>query len=235
MGFLKELGGFAGKVVGGVIGGGVEAVGTVVDSTFLKEVGQGVYQATVASGEMVGSLADSAVTTVHGIATDDSEKVKEGLGEAGRVVKITATGVGRTISHTASNAGQVVNGVLNNDLESAGHGAKELAKTVLISTLAIGIGDVLLDIGGEPVFAAEVVGDTVETARDIVSYTEVAFLEDVSEGEPNVHQVDPHWVNDYYRADGTHVEGYCRDGDGNTSTNLSTEQGGGYLRSNPTV
>ncbi len=52
----------------------------------------------------MGSLADSAVTMVHGIATDDGEKVKEGISEAGRVVKTTATGLGRTFAHTATNA-----------------------------------------------------------------------------------------------------------------------------------
>lgn len=47
------------------------------------------------------------------------------------------------------------------------------------------------------------------------------------------HFVQPHEVKSYYRNDGTYVEGYYRDGDGNTSINRSVDQGGGYLSSNP--
>lgn len=42
--------------------------------------------------------------------------------------------------------------------------------------------------------------------------------------------VDPHYVRGYYRADGTYVEGYWRDGDGDTSIDLTKEEGGGYIR-----
>ena len=34
-------------------------------------------------------------------------------------------------------------------------------------------------------------------------------------------------------SDGTHMEGYFRDGDGNTHNDLNQEHGGGYIRSNP--
>lgn len=49
MRFLKRLGNVAGQVMGGAIGGGLEALGTAVDSNFIKEVGQGVYHSTVTS------------------------------------------------------------------------------------------------------------------------------------------------------------------------------------------
>ena len=42
--------------------------------------------------------------------------------------------------------------------------------------------------------------------------------------------VDPHEVSGYTRADGTKVDGYWRDGDGNPFTNRTKEQGGGYFR-----
>lgn len=48
-------------------------------------------------------------------------------------------------------------------------------------------------------------------------------------GEENTF-VSPHEVDSYTRADGTVVEGYWRDGDGNTSINLTEEEGGGYFR-----
>lgn len=46
----------------------------------------------------------------------------------------------------------------------------------------------------------------------------------------SIEFVDPHYVKGHYRADGTYVEGYWRDGDGNTSVDLSKEEGGGYIR-----
>ncbi|WP_100405543.1 hypothetical protein [Bacillus solitudinis] len=45
------------------------------------------------------------------------------------------------------------------------------------------------------------------------------------------HFVEAHYVEGYYRQDGTYVEGYYRDGDGDTTVNRTTEQGGGYFRS----
>ena len=49
----------------------------------------------------------------------------------------------------------------------------------------------------------------------------------------NIHYVRPHWVQAHFRADGTFVEGYWRDGDGDTSIDLNVFEGGGYYRSNP--
>lgn len=182
MGFLKGLGSLAGKVAGGFVGGGLEAVGEVVGSNLIKEIGQGVYHTTVNSTEMVGSLADSVVTTAHGIATRDGEKVKKGLAEAGHVVKTTATGVGGTVVHTARNASQVVNGVLNNDLEAAGHGARELVKTVAISTLAVGMCDLVINgVDAQVVDAAEMVGDKVVGASEAVGNAVGSSMETVSD------------------------------------------------------
>jgi len=49
----------------------------------------------------------------------------------------------------------------------------------------------------------------------------------------NTHFVNPHYVNGYFRSDGTYVEGYFRDGDGNSVIDTPAEMGGGYIRSNP--
>lgn len=49
----------------------------------------------------------------------------------------------------------------------------------------------------------------------------------------NSHFVKPHSVDGYFRQDGTYVEGYYRDGDGDTSVNRPLEAAGGYTRTNP--
>lgn len=47
------------------------------------------------------------------------------------------------------------------------------------------------------------------------------------------HFVHPHFVESYSREDGTLVEGYWRDGDGDTQADLQVHEGGGYMQTNP--
>ncbi|MFS0864556.1 hypothetical protein [Fredinandcohnia sp. 179-A 10B2 NHS] len=49
----------------------------------------------------------------------------------------------------------------------------------------------------------------------------------------DLHFVNPHEVSGYITEDGTVVEGYFRDGDGDTSFDRAVDDGGGYLATNP--
>lgn len=62
---------------------------------------------------------------------------------------------------------------------------------------------------------------------------ETPTIPDMSEINPEQHFVNPHVVDPYFRTDGTFVQGYWRDGDGNTDVDLNVNQGGGYMRTNP--
>lgn len=77
----------------------------------------------------------------------------------------------------------------------------------------------------------------VAPANDRQNPFEEIFLAESSssaaEVNPELHFVEPHYVDAYIRKDGTYVEGYWRDGDGDTSVDLQVDQGGGYVRSNP--
>ena len=53
-----------------------------------------------------------------------------------------------------------------------------------------------------------------------------------SNNSNDMHYVKPHHVNAYDKADGTHVNALWRDGDGDTTVNLSEDQGGGYMSHN---
>ena len=155
------------------------------------------------------------------------------------------SGVGRTLGYTATSVGEVFNGLANNDLEMAGRGAKKVAKVIAVGTLAVGIGDILIlgdtiipdvEIVNEfLVMEAEIFNNPSDMSEmDVVLYedvSEVNSLEEVSNFTNDVDYVQPHWVSGYER-NGTYIEGYWRDGDGNTSENLTSEQGGGYFRSN---
>ncbi|PIC96648.1 hypothetical protein CSV69_03755 [Sporosarcina sp. P26b] len=50
------------------------------------------------------------------------------------------------------------------------------------------------------------------------------------EMKSSLNFVEPHSVKGYHRADGTPVNGYYRDGDGDTSVDRDVDQGGGYFR-----
>ncbi|PEO54352.1 hypothetical protein [Bacillus wiedmannii] len=67
---------------------------------------------------------------------------------------------------------------------------------------------------------------------DIFQYTDP--LKHVNQFQMHpLHFVKPHYVDGYMRQDGTYVEGYWRDGDGNVQVDRTVEMGGGYARSNP--
>ncbi|OIJ14240.1 hypothetical protein BKP37_09035 [Anaerobacillus alkalilacustris] len=71
--------------------------------------------------------------------------------------------------------------------------------------------------------------DGIDGSADLVTDTTPPS----ASGDPGTHFVEPHYVEGYVRANGTEVDGYWRDGDGDTSINRAVEDGGGYLRSNP--
>lgn len=61
-------------------------------------------------------------------------------------------------------------------------------------------------------------------------YAKVTLLNNNNSNNNSSTFVDPNQVSGYNRQDGTYVQPYWRDGDGNTSINLTKEQGGGYFR-----
>jgi len=209
MSFLKGLGNFAGDVVGGVLGGTVRVVGEVTGSQFIKEIGDGVENATKFAGKTVGDLASGTWDVAAGIVTQDEAKMDAGLGDIGGAVSSTAKGVGHMIVNVVDNGASVVKGIGNNDSELLKTGAKGLIYTAAVGAIAVGIVDV---VDGADVAHAEGAAEAEPPAAEA----------NVANGT-EVHHVEPHYVEGYYRADGTYVEGYMRDG----------EDGNGYLRSNP--
>jgi hypothetical protein len=222
MGFGKNLGNGLGKLVGGVVRLGTDTVADLTGSSFIREVGEAAEQTTIATGNLAGQAADGVGGVARGIASGNDKMTDQGFKEAfdsvGTVAKGIAAGVGSVVKDGAT----VVTGLKSGDTVAAGAAARNLAKVAAVSVLAVGILDVF---------------DVI----DFVPDTDVAELGgDVELTEPNAIEtgaqfVDPHEVSDYVRSDGTEVEGYWRDGDGNTNIDRTIEQGGGYFRHNPTT
>lgn len=215
MGFFKELGKGLGQIAGGVVGGTINLVGELTDSKALKEIGEGVFHASSKAGETLGTFASGAVDAVGGIISKDDLQIENGFSDMGSAVHDTYQGVKAGVINVIDNGGKVIEGLKNDDFESVKQGGTNLLKTAAIATFAVGVADFVGVVGDDEV---------TETAES---------PEVTNQASTNVHEVKPHWVNGYERVDGTYVEGYWRDGDGNTSVNLSEEHGGAYLRSNP--
>ncbi|TXC78494.1 DUF3892 domain-containing protein [Metabacillus litoralis] len=244
MGLLRDLGKFAGKATGTVIGGAINVVGDVTGSKFINEVGDGVKKASEFAGDTVGQIADGAWNTASGLIQDDKHKMDQGLNDMGDSVGRTAKGVYHTAKNTYGSGKTAYEGFRDGDDIKVKQGLRDIGKTVAISTLAVGMVDLVDGAdGGDPASSTQNMADAgtegvsnVQYAETHVAQTEVASTTETPE-QPGTHQVQPHWVEGHWR-DGVWIEGYWRDGDGNTAVNLSEEDGGGYLRTdadgNPT-
>lgn len=124
MGFLKDLGNFAGELVGEVVGGAVKMVGDATDSDFIREVGDGVNQATRATGALLGDVAEGTVTVVGGMIDDDKDQTESGMNQLGGALSRTATGVGQSLTGIANNGGQAIDGFMSGDHERGMDGAR---------------------------------------------------------------------------------------------------------------
>ncbi|WP_438349413.1 hypothetical protein ACP8HI_01595 [Paenibacillus sp. FA6] len=206
MGFFKGLGNFAGEVTGKVIGGSVRVVGEITGSHFVKEIGDGVEKATIIAGRTAGNLASGIYDTAAGVITSNEEQSSNGMKDIGGAVTTTAKGVVGTVKYTYNNGKDMVVGFVEEDNEKIKNGAKGLIKVAAVATLAVGILDFVDGADGV---------DSVESS---------------SIENPNMHDVEPHYVSGYERADGTHVDGYFRDGDGDTQVD---NPDGGYSQHNP--
>ncbi|MEY8740038.1 hypothetical protein AB9M62_10945 [Bacillales bacterium AN1005] len=207
MSFLKGLGQFAGEVTGKVLGGSVRVVGEIAGSSYIKEIGNGVEKATINTGKTVGQLVSGTYDLASGAIRKDQTAIDTGLSDLGDAVTHTAKGVVISAKYVYKGGKDVVVGLKDEDMDRAKIGAKNLIAAAAVTTLAIGLVDAIDGV------------DSMESAES------VELIEN-----PNTHDVTPHQVEGYTRADGTHVESYFRDGDGDTSID---QPDGGYVQHNP--
>lgn len=242
MSFLKDLGQFAGEVTGRVLGGTVRVVGEVTGSQYIKEIGNGVEKATVNTGKTVGQLASGVFDVAKGTIKQDGSTLDNGLNDIGGAITNTAMGVVSSAKYVYNNGKDVVVGIKDDDMDKLKKGAKGLVTAAAVSMIAVGVFDVLDGADGIGELDAAESGTSLDgdytadsdvtpiTADHADSIADADAADTASIENPNTHEVDPHYVEGYYRADGTYVEGYFRDGDGDTSVD---HPDGGYSQHNP--
>lgn len=243
MGFLKSFGKGAGEIVGGVTGGLIKGLGEITGSDFIKEVGDGVQQSTEFAGRQLGNLVEGAWNVGSGFVNNDDSKIDQGFSDIGEGITTTAKAVGAGISSTVKNVGDVAGGIMDGDDERWKQGLRDVGKTVAVGVLGVSVLDVIdvVDINGNEGVPANSGAIAIDDHPQAPSVVYAAEAETGQAGDQtyvtaenlNGHYVEPHWVDGYNRADGTYVEGYYRDGDGDTSVNRTSEQGGGWNQSNP--
>lgn len=214
LGLFRGIGKGLGEIAGTVVGGPIKFVGEVTGAKLLEDIGDGVKGASSFAGDTLGTFTDGAVNTVSGIVQADSSKRGEGLNEMGDALGRTAKGIYHTAKNVVQNGEKVVVGAIDGDMDKVKKGGAGIITTVAVGALAIGVIDVL------------------DGADGADANTDVA-LDQPDNQNSGIHEVKPHHVEGYTRADGTVVADYYRDGDGNPNTQLTEDQGGGYERSNP--
>lgn len=143
MSFLKGLGQVAGEVTGKVIGGSVRVVGEITRSPFVKEIGDSVEKASIMAGTTAGNLASGVYDTTAGLITSNEEQSHNGMKDIGGALSTTAKGMVGAVKYTYANGKEVVQGLSEEDYEKVKEGAKGLIKVAAVTTLAVGVLDIV--------------------------------------------------------------------------------------------
>lgn len=193
MGILKELGHTLGTVVGAVATAPIYLAGELVDSDFIRDVADAAHKVTVHTGDLLGDIAEGTGKCVIGLANQDGRAIEDGFGQVVGAGVSTAIGMGKGAVQVVSQGYATASAIAKGDTETAIKTGKELAKVALVSTLAIGIADVI---------------DGVIDVGDVDEY-------ELVENE-NTHYVSPHMRT---LPNGREI---WVDGDGNTSVHRDT-------------
>ncbi len=224
-GALKKVGETIGGIVGGIAGGVTMGVGELIDNNFVKEIGETVADVSLNAGKTIGQTADGIVGVGAGILTSNSKLVSQSYSDLEEATIKTVTGVCKGVEYIAESGIEVVEGISNGDDDKLVSGTKRLVKVAAVSALAVGVGDYLDIINDD-------FGDVDSHIALDIDTDDIQDIEINGDDVTNMHDVDPHYVSGHVQ-NNKFVEGYWRDGDGDTSIDLNKNQGGGYLRSNP--
>jgi len=141
MGFIKDFGKIAGAVAGIVVGGPIYIAGEVTNSDLLRDIGEGAYNATERTGELLGSVTEGVAETVYGTVKKDSDIQSKGFEKVvesgGSYIKGVGKGMAKMVEDGLGTAGAIING----DTDKAVKTAKEIVKTVAVGVIAVGVID----------------------------------------------------------------------------------------------
>lgn len=165
MSLFRTIGKGVGTVGGGLIGGTVKVAGKAVGSKWkgsgewLEDVGENVQSASKIALENAGQFVDGAVKGTYGAIKKDENYKQKGLDDLKDSTGKTVKGIGIALKYTVNNVGTTYKGFSTGDKEQAIKGLKNLGKVVAVSSLAIGVVDL---VDGTDIVEAE----EIETRND---------------------------------------------------------------------
>lgn len=165
MGVLRSIGKGIGTVGGGLIGGTVKVTGKAVGTKWkgtgewIEEVGESVQSASKIALDNAGQFVEGAVQGTYGVIKKDEHYKQKGFNDLKDSTGKTIKGMGSALKYTVHNVGTTYKGFTSGDKEQTIRGLKNLGKVVVVSSLAIGVVDV---IDGADI----VEGEELETRND---------------------------------------------------------------------
>lgn len=239
MGAGKEVGKALFGLAGLAMKSGGKFLGEKLNSDFISEVGESAGAVTERTGELLGQAVDGVGSAVSGVVTGDSSKISSGADEFGGAVGSALTGAATGVGQVFTEGKRFAKGVIDGDTAAVKSSGRTLAKNACVAVIGVGVLDfcgaidVLPDapVGGDGPEGVDGLADNSAADESNVAGDGVEDIDPAS--EVGVLSVEPHYVFGHFRDDGVYVDGYWRDGDGDTSVDLSAENGGGYLRSDP--
>lgn len=146
---FRSVGKAIGTVGGGLLGGSAKLIGKTVGTRYqgtgkwIEEVGDGIQKASYRALDNAGEFLDGAVKGTYGLIKDDDYYKQAGLSHMKDSADRTIKGIGSAVTYTAANAGQAIRGFSQGDKEQVINGLKNIGKVVAVSSLAIGVLDVI--------------------------------------------------------------------------------------------
>ncbi|WLR51735.1 HNH endonuclease [Bacillus tianshenii] len=165
MSLFRKVGKGVGTVGGGLIGGTVKVAGKAVGSKWkgtgewIEEVGDSVESASKMALDNAGQFVDGAVQGTYGVIKKDKHYKEKGLNNLKDSSGKTIKGIGATLKYTVQNGSSTYKGFRSGDRDQAIQGLKNIGKVVAVSSLAIGVVDL---IDGADIVEAE----ELETRND---------------------------------------------------------------------
>jgi hypothetical protein len=181
MGVFRKITRGIGTVGGELIGGSVKLVGKAVSTKWegtgewMEEVGDSVKTASKMALDNAGQFVEGTAKGTYGLVKKDDYYKQQGLEDLKDSTGRTVKGIGSTLKFTAKGIGSAYTGLKNGDREQAIDGLKNVGKVVAVSTLAIGVID-LLD-GADIVEAEELDTRNDNLAGSYHPETGVPFIE----------------------------------------------------------
>ena len=139
MNIIKKAAITAGAVAGGVIGGTVALAGKMTGAGVVEELGDGIVDSAIMTGELVGEALSGTADMVAGGIRKDADQVAEGRHELQHAVKTTIGNAVNNIRIIGSSSAGIVGGMVHGDRQKVVCGLKNLGKMAAIGLVTVGV------------------------------------------------------------------------------------------------